>query len=93
MKKLAYYYLRFWFRICLRLFYRRLTVHGREHRNLKGPFIVTSNHPNTLIDALIVGIELRQRIGFLGNASLFRDPKMAAIMHFLGVIRSTARKT
>ena len=47
MRKLAYYYLRFWFRICLRLFYRRLTVHGREHRNLKGPFIVTSNHPNT----------------------------------------------
>ena len=86
MQKLVYHILKFLFRVVLRLFYRRMTVNGRVHKNIKGPFIVISNHPNTLIDALIVGTTLRQRIGFLGNATLFRNKKLGAVLAFLGTI-------
>lgn len=83
---LVYSILKVLIRASIFLFYRRLTVDGRQHLKLKGPMIVASNHPNTLMDALAVAIFLRQRIGFLGNASLFRDKWMARILRFLNVI-------
>jgi glycerol-3-phosphate O-acyltransferase / dihydroxyacetone phosphate acyltransferase len=83
---LIYSFLKLLFRAAIFLFYRRLTVDGRQYFKLKGPLLVASNHPNTLMDALAVAIFLRHRIGFVGNASLFRDKRMAAILRFLHVI-------
>lgn len=86
MQRLVYNALKLIVRFSLRLFYRRFTVQGKEHRDLEAPFIVVSNHPNTLMDALIVASQLRQRIGFVGNASLFRNPKVAAVLRFFSII-------
>jgi glycerol-3-phosphate O-acyltransferase/dihydroxyacetone phosphate acyltransferase len=83
---LVYAFLKVLLRTSMFLFYRRLTADGRQHFKLKGPLLVASNHPNTLMDALGVAIFLRHRIGFIGNASLFRVGWMARILRFLHVI-------
>jgi 1-acyl-sn-glycerol-3-phosphate acyltransferase len=85
-QRIAYDLLKLLFGVGLRIFYRRLSLEGDDYRRTKGPFIVVSNHPNTLMDALIVAVHLKQRIGFLGNASLFRHPVSASLMRFFSVI-------
>lgn len=53
----------------------------REIRNLNfpkpipdGPLIILSNHPNALLDPLIVVSRLQRQVFFLANAGLFRHP-------------------
>lgn len=58
--------------IALRIFFRKYQVQGREQLNAaKGPLIVVSNHPNTLIDPLIVATLMPQRVAFVANGSIF----------------------
>jgi 1-acyl-sn-glycerol-3-phosphate acyltransferase len=60
--------------ICLglvRLFYSRVRVAGGERLPATGPAIVVANHPNGLIDPVIVGIALQKRVHFLAKSTLF----------------------
>lgn len=55
-------------------FFRRRLVLGREHLRFDGPAIVVCNHPNTLMDPLNIGLQIRQELYFLANYSLFKHP-------------------
>jgi glycerol-3-phosphate O-acyltransferase / dihydroxyacetone phosphate acyltransferase len=58
--------------ISLRVFFRKYQVQGQEKlKAIKGPLIVVSNHPNTLIDPLIVATLMPQRVAFVANGSIF----------------------
>ncbi len=60
--------------LCLalvRLFYKRVRVAGMERVPKTGPVIVVANHPNGLIDPVIVGLALEQRVHFLAKSTLF----------------------
>ncbi len=76
-----------WLRIVVRLFFRlyypRTLVLGKAHFQLKGPTIVISNHPNTLIDPLNAAFRISSPVYFLANASLFKKLIVARILRFL----------
>ena len=55
-----------------RLYFRRITVIGREHLQFGGPAILLSNHPNTLLDPYLAGAESYSLLNFLANASLWK---------------------
>jgi glycerol-3-phosphate O-acyltransferase / dihydroxyacetone phosphate acyltransferase len=59
-------------RFTLRVFYKEVTVHGKEHLLRKGPLLVAVNHPNTLMDPLIAASLLPQRAGFMAKATFMR---------------------
>lgn len=58
----------------LRIFYPRQAVLGKEHLRYRGASILLINHPNTLLDALLGAVYLRQPTWFLANYSLFKHP-------------------
>lgn len=58
-------------RFALRVFYRSINISGGEKLKRRGPVIIVSNHPNTLIDPFVVAIHSNQIIHFLANAGLF----------------------
>lgn len=58
--------------IALRIYYPDSTIVNRENLKHKRPNILVSNHPNTLIDPLIVAKEIPMIVHFLANASLFK---------------------
>lgn len=66
-----YGFLRPLVRVALRVFYRRISINGGEKLKRRGPVIIVSNHPNTLIDPFVVAIHSNQIIHFLANAGLF----------------------
>ena len=55
-------------------FYAKRTLVNSGRRLHKGPCILVSNHPGTLMDPLNVAVLMKRRVNFLANASLFTTP-------------------
>lgn len=58
----------------LRVFFRRLEVHGAEKLPATGPVVVVLNHPSALVDPLFVLALLPRPASFLAKAPLFAVP-------------------
>lgn len=72
-----YFFLRAWVRSALRTYYHPITVLHRERLQVEGPFIVVTNHPNTLSDVVLSVVHGYRPIYLLANAGLFRSPQTA----------------
>ena len=53
------------------IFYKKQTRTGAQHFETPAPCIIIGNHPNTLIDVLIIAKEKKAYVYFLANAGLF----------------------
>jgi 1-acyl-sn-glycerol-3-phosphate acyltransferase len=73
---------RFW----VWFFFRSLRARGLERVPGAGPVLLAINHPNNLIDSLVVGALLPRKVHFLATASLFHDPWLARFLAAMGVI-------
>jgi glycerol-3-phosphate O-acyltransferase/dihydroxyacetone phosphate acyltransferase len=62
------------FRSALRIFYRRIEIVGLERIPADVPIIFAVNHPNGLVDPLLVLCFAPRRVSFLAKAPLFRMP-------------------
>jgi 1-acyl-sn-glycerol-3-phosphate acyltransferase len=51
-----------------------------------GPVLLCVNHPNNLIDSLLVGAVLPRKVHYLATASLFRNPVLAGFLTRAGAI-------
>ncbi len=80
---LFYLFLKVVVRISFALFYPLTKVLGKEHLQLKGPTIVATNHPNTLIDALNAASRVDEQLFFLVNAGLYATPWQANLFETL----------
>ena len=78
-----YYFFKYLVRIVLKIYHPRTHVLGQANLQQKGPLIVISNHPNTLLDPLHVAIRLPRYVHFLANASLFKNPILGWILNQL----------
>lgn len=72
--------------IALRWFYARVDVEGLEHVPQSAPLLVVVNHPNALVDALLVAWILPRRIVLTAKATLFKNPLLAALLRWVGVV-------
>ena len=52
----------------------------------KGPLIIVANHPNALLDSLLVTQAYRRSIWFLAKSTLFRWPVAAKVLRALHVL-------
>src|SRR5206468_2563156 len=73
---------RFW----IWFFFERVEVRHPERVPRVGPVLLCINHPNNLIDSLLVGSVLPRKVHYLATAALFRNPLIARLLHALGVI-------
>ncbi len=72
--RLLYYFLRILCATLVHIYYR-VYFFEKQHFDLpKGACIMTSNHPNTLIDVLATVAFINRRSHFLANAGLFKQP-------------------
>ena len=67
---------RFW----IWFLFREVAVRGVGRVPAAGPVLLCVNHPNNLIDSLLVGAVLPRKVHFLANASLFRNPVLGALL-------------
>jgi 1-acyl-sn-glycerol-3-phosphate acyltransferase len=72
--------------VALRWYYRRITTTGLERVPRDGPVFLAVNHPNALVDALVVGACLPRQVGFTAKATIFANPLVARFLTAAGVV-------
>jgi 1-acyl-sn-glycerol-3-phosphate acyltransferase len=73
---------RFW----IWFFFKAVDVRHPERVPASGPVLLCINHPNNLIDSLLVGAVLRRKVHFLATAALFSQPLVARFLLSCGAI-------
>ncbi len=73
---------RFW----IWFFFKSVQVRSIQRIPRQGPVLLCANHPNDLIDSLLIGAVVPRKVRFLATAALFRNPILARILDALGVI-------
>ena len=74
-------------RLIVRTFFRKIVIDGRDNLPESGPVILTPNHPNSLLDPLILlTLPRRYQIRFVAKAGLFKIPQLGWLMRRIGAI-------
>lgn len=83
---MLYRFLRLIVGLGIRMYYREIRVIHPEHLQQEGPVILIANHPNTLMDAWIMGFINRRRVHFMAKATFFSSPFKRKLLGALGMI-------
>lgn len=70
----------------IRLYYREIKVKNRKKLEVNGPCIILANHPNTLMDAWVIGHICKQPIHYMAKATLFNSPFKQKVLRSLNMI-------
>jgi 1-acyl-sn-glycerol-3-phosphate acyltransferase len=73
-------------RISTAVFFKKIVVVGRERLPARGPAIIVANHPNTLMDPLLVAMLFQQQVGFVANAGIFSNSLLTRFFRHFHVI-------
>src|SRR5438128_6431778 len=73
---------RFWLWFC----FKPVDVRHPERVPADGPVLLCINHPNNLIDSLVVATALRRKVHFLAASAMFRNPLVARFLRACGAI-------
>lgn len=72
--------------IALRWYYRDIRVEGLERVPRERPLLLAVNHPNALVDALLVGWVVPRRVLITAKSTIFKNPVAAILLRWLGVL-------
>lgn len=72
--------------LSIRIYYREIRVINQEQLDQEGPIILIANHPNTLMDAWILGYINRRRVHYMAKATFFSSPFKRKLLGALGMI-------
>jgi len=90
MHKLYYAHLKFWVKLAIKLFYRRIEIRGVENLPKEGPVLLAPNHQNAFMDALLPATLCPRTIHFLVRADVFKSSiarKFFASIHMMPIYR------
>ncbi len=73
-------------RVALHWYYSDVVVQGRGRIPAHGAVLVTANHPNALVDALLVGTTVDRRVLLTAKATLFANPALSMLLSAVGVV-------
>lgn len=86
MQKAWYAFVKFWVKLAIKLFYRRIEIHGYEDYPAEGPVLLAPNHQNAFMDALIPAVFAPRPIHFLVRADVFNSKFVRFIFNSLNMM-------
>ena len=72
--------------VAARAYFRRVEIQRADRMPPDGPVILAANHPQSITDALILGLATPRVVHFVAHSGLFRNPLIAALLRSAGVI-------
>ena len=68
------------------LFCHEIHLNNKQLFRTKGPLLIIANHPNSFLDALIIGSYYKRRVYFLARGDAFKKPLHRFFLEFLNMI-------
>ncbi len=78
--------LKFFIQAGLWLFCKEIHLQNKHLLKVKGPLLIIANHPNSFLDALVIGSYYKRRIYFLARGDAFKKPIHRFILESLNMI-------
>ena len=72
--------------VALHWFYGDIRVVGRERIPRDVPLLIAVNHPNALVDSLVIGWLMPRRVVMTAKATLLDNPFVGILFRILGVV-------
>lgn len=73
-------------RALVRFYYPRVEVTGGDLIPRTGPVLLVANHPNSLIDPVLLGLAAQRPVKLMAKAPLFNVPVFGAALRGLGMV-------
>ena len=86
MQALIYQLLVSFLRLVTRIFFRTVEVVGRDHVPPTGPVILVGNHPNSLVDPVVISTTCGRPVSLAARDGLFRSPLLRPLLWALGTV-------
>lgn len=86
MVLVAYRILAWFLRVVTRVFFRQIEIVGLEHVPRTGPVLFAGNHPNSLIDPILIITTCGRKVHFAAKDALFKGRLMRAVLNGLGAV-------
>jgi 1-acyl-sn-glycerol-3-phosphate acyltransferase len=83
---LVYRLMRGFLRLLVGIFFRQIEVVGLEHVPADGPVIFAGNHPNSLLDPVMIVTTCGRTVSFAAKDVLFRSPVLRLFLNALGCV-------
>lgn len=83
---MAYRILAWFLRVVTRVFFRQVEVVGLENIPAIGGVLFAGNHPNSLIDPILIITTCRRKVHFAAKDALFKGRLMRAVLRGLGAV-------
>ena len=80
------YFLKFWVKLALRIFCPKVDITNHSYLNSEGPLLLVANHPNSFLDAVIIGAFYSRKIHFLARGDVFQNPIFGYLLRSIGMI-------
>ncbi len=72
--------LKIWARVALPFFAKEIRITGREQLAQKGPLVLAVNHPNSFLDAILLGVFMHHPVHYLARGDVFRIGWVRAVL-------------
>ena len=83
---MIYRILKFLIGIGIRLYYKEIKINEKKYLRNDGPLIIIANHPNTLMDAWVLGMISNKPIYYMAKATLFDSKFKLRVLRSLNMI-------
>jgi len=83
---IGYELLRYYFSLFFNVFYRKVTVIGKENIPKDTPVVFAINHQNALMDALVVIGAIKGQTVFMARADIFQSGFVAKLLRFIKIL-------
>ena len=83
---MRYRFFYWWVKIAIRVFFKNIQVIGNEQIAKRTPVIFALNHQNSLLDALVVAVSVKEPVHFMTRADVFKRKKFARFLKSLNLI-------
>ncbi|RBW61294.1 acyltransferase [Tenacibaculum sp. E3R01] len=86
MRTILYYTFKFFIKTGLFFYSKKIKINGSQNIPKDGAVLFTANHPNGLIDPILIATHIKRKTHFLVRAAVFKKPIVAYFFDLLGMM-------
>ncbi len=85
-KPILYRLIRVVMKAAMAVFFQKIELRNGHYVPERGPVVFVANHPNSIMDAFVMGVVTKRKVNYMGHAGLFSGRLKSWFLRSCGVI-------